>query len=301
MRVKLVDVDSKIHNLALMQISAYHKSLGDSVGFDVVNPDKVYVSCVFSKNAGIARGIKTLYPEAEIDIGGTGVSLTHTIPEPAQKIYPDYDLYHLDYSLGFTTRGCIRRCPFCVVPEKEGKIHRWQHVSEFHNPKFRKVHLLDNNMYADKEWFFENTDYVLEHNLQLSVTQGFDIRILTPEIAERLRQIRFGHILTFAFDNVSDEKAVLRGMGILKDAGFTPRNIQFYVLTGFNTSFEDDIHRVNLIRENGFCAFVMQYKKTQLSRMLARYANRRWVYWSVPFDEYKPYQIYQRKHAVSLH
>ena len=24
--------------------------------------------------------------------------------------------------MGFTTRGCIRNCSFCVVPQKEGKI-----------------------------------------------------------------------------------------------------------------------------------------------------------------------------------
>ena len=59
-RIRLVDIDSIIPNLALMQISAHHKKFGDVVGFDVENPDIVYVSCIFDKNASQARGIQSL-------------------------------------------------------------------------------------------------------------------------------------------------------------------------------------------------------------------------------------------------
>ena len=52
MRIRLINIDSIIPNLALMQLSTYHKSLGDEVGFDVNNPERVYVSCLFQKNAG---------------------------------------------------------------------------------------------------------------------------------------------------------------------------------------------------------------------------------------------------------
>jgi len=38
MRVKLVDVDSEIPNLALMKISAYHKERGNEVGFGIGDP-----------------------------------------------------------------------------------------------------------------------------------------------------------------------------------------------------------------------------------------------------------------------
>ena len=41
-KILLIDVDSKIPNLALMKISAYHKSIGDAVGFNVEDPDKIY-------------------------------------------------------------------------------------------------------------------------------------------------------------------------------------------------------------------------------------------------------------------
>ena len=111
MNVLLVDVDSKIPNLALMKISAWHKAQGDNVGFAIENPDKVYISCVFKKNAGQAKGIARFYPSAEIDIGGSGIDLKKGLPEEIEMIKPDYDLYPSTYSQDYTTRGCGRKLP----------------------------------------------------------------------------------------------------------------------------------------------------------------------------------------------
>jgi len=288
MKVQLVNIDSKIPNLALMQVSSYHKTIGDTVGFDVSNPDKVYISCVFEKNADQARGVKLFYPDSEIILGGSGIDLSLKLPQEIQKIKPDYDLYPSTYSLGFTTRGCIRNCPFCVVPKKEGGLHRWQHVSDFHDDRFDTVVLLDNNVAADKDWFFDNTDWILKKNLKWNPIQGMDIRILTPEIAERVKELKLNGVLHFAFDNLKDEDAVLRGIETLKNAGINiRRNVAFYVLTGFNTTIEEDIYRCNLLKQNNTNAFVMQYIPNQMTKQLARWANRKWLYWACEFEEYR--------------
>ena len=295
MRVQLVDIDSRIPNLALMQISAYHKQLGDVVGFDVAHPDLVYVSCIFSKNAGQARGVAGFYPNSHVIFGGSGfygnlADFKRKIPEGALRIMPDYSLYpKIDYDLGFTTRGCFRSCPFCIVRAKEGNIQKWQHISDFHDSKHGTVHLLDNNMYALSDWFFENTDYILENNLKLRVVPGFDIRILSEEIAERLKLIKWDGMINFAWDNVGDEKKVLSGIEILKQVGFNLRQeIGFYVLVEFDTSHDQDLHRVRTLREIGTNAFVMQYKRTPFSVALARWANRRALYWSMDIADYIP-------------
>ena len=289
MNIKLIDVDSRIPNLALMQISAWHKQQGDTVGFDTPNPDKIYISCIFSKNRSQALGLCTLYPNAEIDLGGSGIDLKKKLPEKMQKIMPDYSLYSAKYDIGFTTRGCIRHCPFCIVPKKEGKIEKWQHIREFHNPDHTVVKLLDNNIYALKDWFFENTNYAIENGLKLDITQGMDIRLLTDEIAEQLKKIKWAGTIHFAFDDPKITEQVKSGIETLKDAGINPRNnVDFYVLVGFNTTPEEDIERCRLLRNLGTNAFVMQYRKTPASRRLARWANRRWLYWSCDFAEYMP-------------
>ena len=295
--IRLVDIDSMIPNLALMQISEYHKQQGDIVGFDVEDPDIVYVSCIFSKNASLARGIQTLYPKSNIIMGGSGFfdvnnpsneDFQRKIPDQAQKIKPDYSLYpKMNYDLGFTTRGCFRSCPFCIVRAKEGNIHTWQHISEFHDPSHKTVHLLDNNMYAAHDWFFDNTDYILENNLKLRVLPGFDIRIITEEIAVRLKQIKWDGIINFAWDNIGDEKRVLSGIEILKQAGFDlKRNIGFYVLVEYDSTHEQDLYRCRTLKTAGTNAFVMQYKRTDFSHHLARLANKRELFWSIDFSDY---------------
>jgi len=71
MKVLLVDVDSKKPNLALMKISALHKSIGNQVFY----PDEVYIACIFSWNRAKAFGIAKMFPKANVHIGGSGVNL----------------------------------------------------------------------------------------------------------------------------------------------------------------------------------------------------------------------------------
>ena len=191
--------------------------------------------------------------------------------------------------MGFTTRGCIRRCPFCVVPEKEGFLHRWQHIRDFHSEKHRKVVLLDNNFFGDRDWFFDNTDFVIKNNLIIDVIQGMDIRIIDSEIASQLALLRHDKSIRFAWDNIKDEERVFSGIDILKDAGISPAKLSFYVLTGYNTTFSEDLYRVNKLRDAGVLSFVMQYRPNADTRRLARWANKRWLYKSVPFSDYNPH------------
>jgi len=286
MKVLLVDVDSKIPNLALMQISAWHKAEGDWTGLDVADPDMVYISCVFKKNAAQARGIATMFPNARVSIGGSGISWDR-LPDPMVRVKPDYDLYPSEYSQGFTTRGCIRACPFCIVRRKEGEYKRWQHISEFHDQRFGIVRIMDNNWYADKEWFFENTRYIIERDLKV-IEGGMDIRLLDHDIAERLKDIRWAKPMKFAWDNMNDEPAVIKGIETLEDAGINIRhNVHFYVLVGYNTTHEQDVYRCQKLKELGTNAFVMPFKKTPEINALARWANRKWAFWATDFKNYK--------------
>ena len=57
MRHLLIDFDSTIPNLALMKISAWAKSRGDQVYLndDSVEPDEIWLSCLFTWNANKAK------------------------------------------------------------------------------------------------------------------------------------------------------------------------------------------------------------------------------------------------------
>ena len=120
MRIGLVDVDGHHYpNLALMKLSAWHKAQGDSVEF--ADPmfgryDKVYMSKVFTFSPDCAD-----YYPCEIVKGGTGYKdYTTVLPDEIEHICPDYSLYGVREAYGFLTRGCVNRCPWCIVPSQGG-------------------------------------------------------------------------------------------------------------------------------------------------------------------------------------
>lgn len=308
--ILLIDVDSLIPNAALTQISGSHKKQNDNVSLNIPNdPKKVYISSIFKENRKSALGRAKIYPDAEVYIGGSGINYSW-LPEKMQKHYPDYSLYDgkvcqkcahktnhckcrkhptpgdMFYSLGFTTRGCVRRCSYCIVYDKEGKVQRWQHIADFYNPETNTVLLLDNNILADREWFFANTNFLLQHNLKWNPIQGMDIRFLDLEIAERLADLKWYGTMYFAFDNMRDEAAVVRGISILKEAGIDIRHdVQFYVLVGYNTSQEEDKYRCRLLKKLGTNAFVMSYVKNKWTNHIAWWANRKQIFWSCDIDD----------------
>ena len=283
------DKDSKEGLLSSRKISAYHKSKGDRVGRNISDPDIVYASIIFEKNKHQVDGLKFYYPDAEIRIGGSGVNLERKLPEEIEFIKPDYDLEpKIDYSLGFTSRGCIRNCEFCIVRQKEGGFKRWQHPKHFHDDRFNKIRLYDNNILADKDWFFEVTDWILKKDLKVDFNQGLDIRLLDDDIVKRISELNRWHTLNFAWDFIEIEEDVMKGIDLLKKYNINlKQDVGFYVLTNFNTTHEEDLYRCNKLKEKGTNAFVMQYDGGDyFTRKLGRWANKRRIYWSIDFEDY---------------
>lgn len=300
-RVSLIDIDLKyrekkrrgkkiLGNLALMKLSEYWKRKGAITGLNLSNPDLTFISCVFTKNR--LNAIKECCDTFDVprEFGGSGLTMMWDLKPEIELIRPDYDLYQLNQSMGFTTRGCPNRCPFCIVPLKEGKFRRAQHIEEFHDPRFKTCVLLDNNILADVDWFFENTNWAIKNNVQLTITQGMDIRRMTDEIAKQLKKTKFvDQQIRFAWDNIDDEDAILNGISMLKDAGInTRRNVSFYVLCGYDTTFEEDMYRVMKLRENRCHAFVMKYHENDMRlNHFARWADKRELFWYTNPETYK--------------
>lgn len=300
MRVLLVDADSHngFPNLALMKLSAYHKQQGDTIvfikGIPTTAPlehcDKVYISCVFFQNADAVRDYAAQFT-CPVELGGSGLDLHLDLPHEIEHIMPDYSLYDVDFSLGFTSRGCIRNCGFCVVPEKEGMIKDNAPISEFHNPTHNKVVLLDNNFGASPRWK-ENLAYIQEHDLKVNFNQGLDIRILTKEFAEKLAEVKYYNwtfkkrSLHFAFDDLRYKDKFKEGIETLISSGIPASHIMVYVLVGYNSTIQDDLERISTITHYGAVPYVMRYNSTKNRELakLARWVNRmyyQFIEWSV--------------------
>lgn len=287
MRISLRDVDSKIPNLALMKISAYHKAKGNVVGFNLHNPDKIYTSIIFTKNKGKALN-QRLSDGITFEFGGSGINYKW-LPDEIERIKPDYDLYPSEYSQGFTSRGCDRDCYFCIVPDKEGKFKTWQHPREFHDDRFKEIMLMDNNILLSKEWAKTVLKWCIDHNLKVNMTQGYDIRLLDHDIGDLILQCR-NRTVRFSFDDTKLEAVIRSKIDLLKDIGFSLRNnVAFYCYCHDDSMFEDTLYRCNILRSLGANAHVMfncDMPKSQRIKNLIHWSWRKKFYWGIPYEKY---------------
>lgn len=290
-----------------MKISAYHKGIGDSVYFgSCVKPDLVYISCVFTWNREKALSSSCFYPDSQIKFGGTGLNYSTELPHEVEHKKPDYSLYNIDYSMGFLTRGCIRDCGFCVVPEKEGSIRKNASLEEFLEPSFNKIMILDNNLlaYGDHNKIFKK---LIDLDKKVSFSQGLDIRLIDDKNARLLTRIKYydtkfqNRRLYFAWDFPETEMAVKRCIQLLFENGIRPEHLMFYVLMCYNTNYQQDIHRVQTLIDLGIKPYVMLYNnnKGTYQAHLKRWVERRY-YKMFPWEQYdkgdSQIQIHEAEH-----
>jgi hypothetical protein len=304
--IHLIDADSRIPNLALMKISAFHKAKGDRVtfskgktlGFSRTAPDRIYVSIVFRSNRDLFSDLPSSFPDTIFDFGGSGYDLTKTLPEEIESMVPDYSLYPKSKaSIGFTTRGCIRNntsCPFCVVPVKEGKFRRVSHPDQWYDPKFENIVFLDNNILADKEWFMTVTSWCMEKKLNIWFTQGLDIRKMDLDIARRILEMRKYKGVFFAWDHIEDEGIIKEKIQLLKQAGFTDNTlkqyVQFYVYVRDDSEYESGLYRARELKKqscNAFIMFDIDNKRIQRIIDLQRWSNRKQLFWLCDISDYR--------------
>lgn len=290
MRILLIEGSkAKINfpNLALMKLSAYHKQRRDIVRLNRMdNPDKIYMSSPFKRSFS---NLSASTSKVDIIHGGYGIN-SQMLPSEIEFIMPDYDLYKIDYSMGFTSRGCTNKCPFCVVPKFEGAIRNHQAISTFLHQDHDKVILLDNT-FTDSPKFKENSRYLINNNIKVNINQGINIRTLTEDKANilndlKLRSKSFKYtVLYFAWDNLQDEDIIKKGIQRLLDSGFKSSYLTCYVLVNFNSTLEEDLYRCNVLwKEYKILPFIMSYKG---KNPLQRWANRRYIKYT-PWEDYDP-------------
>lgn len=310
MNIGLYDVDSHNYpNLPLMKISAYHKAKGDSVEWlnFFFHYDRVYVSKVFGDE--YSRIDNTVINADEIFYGGTGFAIRvedgkevfdktkdTNLPPEIEHIYPDYGLYPeltKDKAFGFLTRGCPNNCSFCIVSKKEGqKSRKVADLSEFWRGQ-KHIDLLDANILACSERM-DLLQQLIDSGASVNFSQGLDARFITEEVAYKLAEIKKIEHIHFAFDFMRNEKAIIEGLKLAKNAlGKKMRSNEstVYMLTNFDTTLEEDLHRIRAIQESGFQPCVMIYRKQtapQCTKDLQRWCNSRFIYRSVDILDYVP-------------
>jgi hypothetical protein len=292
MIVALHDADAtRFPNLALMKLSAWHKQRGDSVQWfaPLAGPfDLVYSSRVFTWTP------LDCYLPAETQRGGIGHSLTAKLPDEVEHTCPDYALYPTAYSLGFTTRGCPRRCAWCTVPLAEGDIHAHAEIDEF--TRHRELTLLDNNILAHPHGI-RQLELIAQRGLRLDCNQGIDARLIDDATARLLARIRWQKYIRLACDTSAMMQIVGRAIGRLRAAGHS-REIFCYVLV--TEDIADALERVEYLRTLNVAPFAQPYRDrsgaypSAESRRFARWVNHKAIFKSTPWREYQQARTAQR-------
>lgn len=300
MKVAIIDADligrkkHRFPNLACMKISSYHKSKGDEVvlklNYDGLESfDIVYISKVFTDTA-VPDGV---IEKDNVVHGGTGFyyDKAEKLLEEIEHSRPDYHLYdawvqeqlaagkkrgdfkyYLEYSIGFMTRGCFRKCKFCVNQNYD-RVYKHSPLEEFYDPERKKICLLDDNFLGCPLWK-ELLIELQETGRPFQFKQGLDERLLTEEKCELLFESKYDGDYIFAFDNVADASLIEEKIKLLrKHTNVVPK---FYCFTGFDRNdvwddefWKQDIFdlftRIEMLMRNKCLPYVMRFNKYEES------------------------------------
>jgi len=279
--------------LGLMRISTWHKKAGDIVHFVKENPppdyfgyippklekhyDEIYVTSLFTYRytqvIDCIRKYQLLYPNAEIKVGGilatllpnlikreTGITPHIGLLSEAEKCPPDYSLFpELEFSITFTTRGCLNKCKYCVVPKIEPRFIIRENWERDIAPEHKRIIFWDNNWLCSPN-FCEDVKKLEEIGKPYDFNQGLDCRLFNEEKAQLLCQTRI-QPLRFAFDSPSQDKYIQEAIRIAKKYGFS--DIRVYAL--YNSAEEYDTpeyfyNRINELNRLGASIYPMRYR-----------------------------------------
>lgn len=292
MKIGLIDVDShNFPNLALMKISAWHKSQGDTVEwfFPMSHYDKVYMAKVFD----FTPDFETVINADEVIYGGTGHDLQNKLPDEIEHIYPDYSLYGIkNTAYGYLTRGCPRGCGFCIVGKKEGlKSYKVADISEFWRGQ-REIKLLDPNLLACKD-NIELLQQLIDSGAWIDFTQGLDIRLITEEAIDKIKQLKI-KMIHFAWDYMKYSDVIIKNLKHFKEAtNIDMRKARVYVLTNYDTTHEEDLYRIYKLKELGYDPYIMIFDKQHAPKK-TRYLQR-WVNNKIIFRSCERFENYNNK------
>ncbi len=289
MKVGLISVDGRhFPNLALMRLSAWHKQRGDDVewwcGF--TRYDRVYLSKVFT----FTPDFDTVIEADEIVTGGTGYKDYRNLPPEVEKTAPDYSIYpQYPWAVGFLTRGCVRHCPWCIVPQKEGWIRPAADWEDIKRPDSREIIFLDNNVLAS-DFGLEQIERMGGENVWVDFNQGLDARLITPWTAELLSDLRWKRFVRLSCDTSEMLPVIEQATAYLLEAGIAKSRLWAYVLV---KDVADAHQRVLALRNMGILPFAQPYRDfekgepTEEQKAFARWVNRRPVFQSCAWEDYR--------------
>ena len=255
-----------------------------------------YLSVVFSWHLDHAyqRAVWLRSSGFHVRAGGPAVTLHPHVLSPVADITGTVNaLPHHNPNATFTTRGCIRNCPFCAVPIIEGDLVE---LTDWTPAPI----VCDNNLLAASRAHFDTVIDRLKPLHKVDFNQGLDARLLTPYHAQRLTELDL-YAIRLAWDNTAYEQPFLTAYHTLRAAHIPARMIRVYVLIGFDDTPDDALYRLQTVQNLGSRPNPMRYQpldtpnrntyvhpnwtNAQLNRYMRYWSRLRWLE-HIPFEQY---------------
>jgi hypothetical protein len=290
---------SKVPPQILMHIGG--KAEWKKHNLSIIDQISTYSSTNGNKNFSVVIGGTGFFPDG-------GLCLDPEI----EHHMPDYELYreyvdtkisegrsrtyysdYLDYSIGFTTRGCFRKCDFCVN-KKYDRAQKHSPIVEFLDDTRPMIYLWDDNFFALFDDWEEILDEIEATGKPFQFRQGLDIRLMSPRHAERLSNSKYHGDFIFAFDHIEDKKIIQQKLKLWRK--YTRKTTKLYILCAFDSwskwdgksditpleqkDIEDTFERIKILMEYGCLPYIMRYETYKKSKyqglytQLARWCNQ---------------------------
>ncbi len=244
-------------NYVLMKISAYHKSVGDTVEwwYPMGEFDRVYSSKIFDFTP------ENPYLPADTIKGGTGYDIHSKLPPEIESMFPDYSIYpECDYAIGYITRGCPNHCRWCVVPEKEGGIKSYRTWKQLIRPDSTKLVLMDNNILAC-EYGISQLESLIDSGYRIDLNQGMDARLVDERIAGILARLKWIKYIRFSCDTIPQIRAIENAVRLLEMHGVKPYRIFVYLLV--TADIQNAVERVECLKKLGNITIYAQAERNE--------------------------------------
>lgn len=268
-----------------------------------------------------------------------GIDMAHQMPyydlykpyidkKVAEGKKPSYFKDYMNYSIGFLTRGCFRKCPFCVN-RLESRVLPYSELDWFlDNERDSDGKLVRPNIYLWDDNFLASPprvwrrflDELIATGRPFQFRQGLDERMLADspygeEIAEKLSKCKYHGDYIFAFDNWSDREKITKALKIWKR--HNKKETKFYLFCGFKLTADNDslllkdikeiFFRIEILMQYGCLGYIMRhedYHNHELSNIyvqIARWCNQPAFYKKMSFWEFcYRNQTFWEEHTLGL-
>ena len=186
------------------------------------------------------------------------------------------------------TRGCIRNCPWCIVPRKEGAIRpdfTWEKIKRSDS---RDLVLLDNNVLAHPHGI-EQIDSMGHAQVRVDFNQGLDARLITADVARMLSKLRWIRFVRLSCDTASMLPVIEQAVAYMREAGIAPFRFWGYMLV---QDVEEAHRRALALDKLDIIPFAQPYRDydggepTKEQRRFARWVNMRAAFKSCKWEDF---------------